>query len=214
MSDWTHKVRWARWFVQGGVIVTGTGAFGAALGAWNSPEQAMFTAIKLPVIVLLTTLGNGLLNGMLAPLLGMNLGFRQSLAAVWLSCTVMALILGAVSPLLGFLVWNVPPLSIGRRDTTAYEMILLAGVVGIAFAGIVGVGRLFQTLHRLSGNPIAAVRVIMAWLTVNLFLGAQLAWNLRPFIGAPELQVQFLRPNAFEGNFYEAVGKSFLRLFN
>jgi hypothetical protein len=55
---------------------------------------------------------------------------------------------------------------------------------------------------------------MLAWLTVNLFLGAQLVWNLRPFIGAPELSEQFLRPNALEGNFYEAVGKSFLRLIH
>ena len=55
------------------VVIVGTGAFGAALGSWRAPEQALYTAIKLPLILLLTALGNGLLNAMLAPLLGLNI---------------------------------------------------------------------------------------------------------------------------------------------
>src|SRR5258708_309441 len=73
-----------------GVIIIGAGVFGAAMGAWRSPTQALYTALKFPLIVLLTTLGNALLNGMLAPLLGLNLGFRESLRAVLLSFTVAA----------------------------------------------------------------------------------------------------------------------------
>jgi len=38
-----------------------------------------------------------------------------------------------------------------------------------------------------------------------LFLGSQLSWILRPFIGAPGLPVQFIRADALHGNFYEAV---------
>jgi LmbE family N-acetylglucosaminyl deacetylase len=38
-----------------------------------------------------------------------------------------------------------------------------------------------------------AWRVISAWLAANLFLGSQLSWILRPFIGSPGLPVEFLR---------------------
>jgi hypothetical protein len=36
------------------VVVVGTGLFGAALGSWRAALQALFTAVKLPLILLLT----------------------------------------------------------------------------------------------------------------------------------------------------------------
>src|SRR5207237_7031976 len=59
-------------------ILIGAGAYGAAMGFWRAPLQGLFVAIKFPVIILLTTLGNTLLNAMLAPLLGLNLSLRHS----------------------------------------------------------------------------------------------------------------------------------------
>ncbi len=188
------------------VVVTGTAAFGAALGSWRAPEQALYTAIKLPLILLLTALGNGLLNAMVAPLLGLNLSLRQSLLAVLLSFTIAAAILGAFSPLLWFLLWNVPPLTAGSpQSVTTHSLILLAETLMIAFAGIAANLRLVQLLRELGGNRGFARRVLLAWLAGNLLLGSQLAWILRPFVGSPVLPVQFLRPDAFEGNFYELI---------
>src|SRR5215213_3425633 len=91
------------------VIVAGTASFGLAVGAWRDPAQGIYTAIKFPLIVLLTAAGNGLLNGMLAPLLGTNISFRQSLLAVFMSFTIAAAVLGACSPLVYFMIWNAPP---------------------------------------------------------------------------------------------------------
>src|ERR1039457_4991142 len=67
------------------IIFLGAGMFGAAVGCWRASLQAVYTAIKLPLILLLTSLGNALLNGMLAPLLGLNISFRQSLVAILMS---------------------------------------------------------------------------------------------------------------------------------
>jgi hypothetical protein len=58
-----------------------------------------------------------------------------------------------------------------------------------------------------------AFRVFGAWLAGNLFLGAQLSWILRPFIGSPELPVEFLRAGALRGNFYENIFHAFTGLF-
>jgi hypothetical protein len=189
-----------------GVIIAGAGLFGAALGSWRAPTQALFTAIKLPLILLLTALGNGLLNAMLAPLLGLNLSLRQSLFAVLMSFTIAAAILGAFSPLLYFLIWNTPPMASGAQwETSAHSLILLSETAMIAFAGIAANVRLLQLLQSLSGNATIARKVLFAWLAGNLLLGSQLSWNLRPFVGAPHLPVEFLRPNAFEGNFFETL---------
>src|SRR6266478_2658789 len=192
-----------------GVIVAGAGLYGAAMGYWRAPQQALFVAIKFPLIILLTTFGNALLNAMLAPLLGVNLGLRQSFLAILMSFTIASAILASFSPLAAFVVWNVPPLSSDARISAGtYTVIQLMHVAVIAFAGIVANLRLFQLLRQLSGSALAARRVLIGWLAGNLFLGSQLSWICRPFIGAPGLQVQFLRDNAFHGNFYETVFRS------
>jgi len=188
------------------VIIAGTAAFGAAIGCWRAPMQALFTAIKFPLILLVTAFGNGLLNGMLAPLLGVNITFRQSLLAILMSFTIAAAILGAFSPLMAFLVWNAPSLVVSNGNAgTTHSVILLTLVAMLAIAGIAGNVRLLQLLRELSGGDANARRTLVAWLAGNLLLGSQLSWILRPFVGHPGLPVQFLRPNAFEGNFFEIV---------
>lgn len=203
-----------RFALQIPAIFLGAGCYGAAMGWWRAPEQALFTAIKFPLIMLLTALGNALINGMLAPLLGLNIPFRQSFGAILMSLTITSAILGAFSPLMGFLVWNAPPMSPQSVSGPAYSLIKLAHMAAIAFAGTTGNARLFQLLARLGGNRAVALRVMFAWLAGNLFLGSQLCWIFRPFIGSPVLPVEFFRAAALHGNFYENVFRSFLQVFN
>jgi hypothetical protein len=186
-------------------IVAGAAPYGAAMGSWWSPSQAVYVAIKLPLLILLTSLGNGLLNGMLAPLMGLNLSFRQSLTAVLVSFAYAALVLGALSPIALFVVWNTPSLNAATQRTSAeYSFLQLVLVVFIAFAGVIGNVRLLPLLRQLAGSAAVARRVLFAWLAGNLFLGSQICWVLRPFIwgGNP---TTFFSPAPFKGNFYEAV---------
>jgi hypothetical protein len=213
LREWTERWEPRRLALWLSVIIGGAGGYGAAMGYWRDPLQALFVAIKFPLIVLLTTLGNALLNAMLAPLLGLNLGLRQSFLAVLMSFTITAAILGSFSPLVAFMVWNAPSITDARGSGGAYGVIQLTHVGVIAFAGIVGNLRLAQLLRLLSGKSATARRVLFAWLAVNLFLGSQLSWILRPFIGSPGLPVEFLRKNAMHGNFYEAVFRDLVQLF-
>ena len=82
---------------------------------------------------------------------------------------------------------------------------MLSDVLFIAYAGVVANRRLLGLLTSVCDSPIAARRVFWCWLAGNLFLGAQLSWVLRPFIGSPGLAVQFLRDDPLRGNFYAAV---------
>ena len=52
------------------IILIGAGLYGATLGLWRGPLQAFYTAIKFPLVIFLTCLGNGAINGMLAQILG------------------------------------------------------------------------------------------------------------------------------------------------
>ena len=49
-----------------------------------------------------------------------------------------------------------------------------------------------------------ARRVIMwLWVIVYAFVGSQMAWTLRPFIGAPTMQFELFRQ--LGGNFYTNI---------
>jgi hypothetical protein len=205
IREWIKRWNISQMLLSAAIIVVGTGLYGAGIGWWRDPLQGAFTAIKFPLIILLTAIGNALLNGMLAPLLGLNIGFRQSLLAVLLSFNIAAVILASFSPLMFFLVWNTPPVSRNGDAISSHSILLLSQVVVIAFAGIAANLRLVQLLRRLSNNARIARRILFAWLAGNLLLGSQLSWILRPFIGSPNLSVEFLRADAFRGNFFEAV---------
>ena len=213
LAAWTLRWEWSRVVRHIAIIIFGAGCYGAAMGWWRDPQQALFVAIKFPLIILLTTLSNALLNAMLAPLLGLNVTLRQSLLAVLMSYTVTSAILGAFAPLIAFMVWNSPDMAVKNFSTGTYDSILLAHVAVIALAGVTGNVRLFQLLAKLSGSRVVALRVLFAWLAGNLFLGSQLSWILRPFIGSPTLPVEFFRKAAFHGNFFEAVLHSLRQIF-
>jgi hypothetical protein len=194
-------------------ICIGAGLYGAAMGCWRDPWQALYTGIKLPLVILLTALGNGLLNGMLAPLLGLNLGFRQSLVLVLMSFAIVSIILGALSPVALFVVWNTPPLTAGTRLWSPEYGVLQLTLAGfIAVAGILGNLRLLPLLRQFTNQAAVARRVLFAWLAGNLFLGSQICWVLRPFIWDPAGPVEFIGRQYFHGSFYETVFEAARRL--
>ena len=206
IAGWVQQWRVNRMLLYLAVIFIGAGCFGAAIGYWRAPLQACYTGIKFPLVILLTTLGNALLNGMLAPLLGLNIGFRQSLLVIFMSFTIAAAILGSFSPLVLFMVWNTPPAAtMTWTNSGSYSFMQLATVVIIAFAGVMANVKLLPLLRELSGSNIVALKVLFAWLAGNLLLGSQICWLLRPFIGEPRYPVEFLTRHPFEGNFFESV---------
>ncbi|HWD94019.1 MAG TPA: hypothetical protein VG938_16935 [Verrucomicrobiae bacterium] len=206
LQSWSAQWDTQRLVWQIGVIVAGAGMFGASVGWWRDPLQALYTAIKFPLIILLTATGNAMLNAMLAPLLGLNISFRQSFLAILMSFTISGAILGSFAPVMAFIIWNSPPLSPNAWESAGpYSFITLTFVVIIAFAGIAANLRLLQLLRQLGGGKNVAACVLLAWLAGNLFFGSQLSWVLRPFIGSPALPVQFLRATAFKGSFYETI---------
>ncbi|HMJ04907.1 MAG TPA: hypothetical protein VK474_01495 [Chthoniobacterales bacterium] len=196
----------------GVLILLGCGVYGATVGLWRAPVQGLFTAAKFPLLIFLTCAGNALLNGMLAQILGSGLSFRQTSLAILLGFATAAVLLGALAPLTFFVLRNAPPLG-SAADVTGHSIMLLTHVVVIAYAGVLANQRLFRLLEKMSGSRAVARRVLLSWLAGNLFLGAQLAWTLRPFIGSPRLPVQFLRDDPLRGNFYEAVFHAARHLF-
>jgi hypothetical protein len=213
LHEWVVRRRSRLVWLCVAAIVAGSGLYGAAMGCWRGSWQALYTGIKLPLVIILTTLGNGALNGMLAPLLGLNVGFRQALVLVLVSFAVASVILGALSPVALFVVWNTPALTANTRLwSPEYGGLQLTLAGFIAFAGIMGNVRLLPVLRQWTDQAAVARRVLLAWLMGNLFLGSQICWVLRPFIWDPAGPVEFIGRQYFHGSFYETVFKAACRL--
>jgi len=195
------------------VFFASCAVYGATFGLWRSETQALATAVKFPLVVLLTCAGNTLLNGSLALAMGTGMSFRQSGVAILMSFTIMGIVLAAFAPLMVFLFWNVPAFE-SPEAPIGQNITLLAHVALIAFAGIVGNRRLWQLLHRFTGAASRANLVLLAWLAGNLLLGSQISWILRPWIGKAGRPVSFFSPEPLQGNFFDAVWHSLRALLN
>jgi len=189
-------------------IIAGVGLYGAAMGMWRSPMMSLYVAIKLPLIIFITLAVNGMLNAMLAQVLGSGLSARQTLQAILMSFAVFAMIVGALSPAVAFLTMQLPSPE-SADASVAHRAMLLAHTSLIAFAGIVATVQLFALLKEFAGGFAPAMRTLIAWLAGNLFVGAQIGYLMRPVFGDPGKEVQFLRDDPFAGSFYEAVWWAF-----
>jgi len=158
-------------------IFLGVGFYGASIGIWQGPELATYTAIKLPLIILIPLTVNGMINGMLAVLLVSRLSFTQIAFAILTAFTVFALIVGSLSPMTMTMAMDLP-----APDSFAAEII-----------------------HRRLLLIHTAIIALVGLVFGNLFVGAQIIYLLRPIFGQPGLKIEFLRPDMFRGNFYESV---------
>lgn len=196
------RVRWVALTACAGLAL-----YGFTVGYWRDPVMGAYVAVKLPLLVALTLLCNGLLNGLLGLLLGTGLGFRQSWLALLTAFALAGVILGSLAPVTLLLAWNAPPPD-SPAAHNAHAAYLVSHTFLIGFAGIAANVHLHRLLAVKSPTPAAATTTLLAWLGGNGFLGAQFSWILRPFFGSPTLEVEFLRADPLRGNFYQTVWKS------
>lgn len=204
LQEWLMDPTGSRLSACALAILGGGLSYGYSLGVWRAGLMGIFVAVKLPLLIALTLLTNGLINGMFAQLLGSGLTFRQTLMAMLMSFATFALITGALGPVACFFILNAPGPGSPGGDT-AYSLILVGHTVIIAFAGVMAFRRFLPVLQAVAATRQAARLVFMVWLAGNLVVGAQLSWNLRPFFGQPSRPVEFLRSDWNHSSFYEAL---------
>jgi hypothetical protein len=171
-------------------------AFGAAIGAYTGGRQILFAAVKMPLYFLCTlALSFAALHLFAARELRVRDTFRAALEAVALT----SLVLAALAPVVALAALSCPP-----RFYTALVLLLVASV---ATGGATAVVR----LHRRLGRPALTA----AWVLLYQFVGAQMAWLLKPWVGYSGLDDRFLplREN-LKGNFYESVLRIVVSLFS
>jgi len=171
--------------------------YGAVMGSSHSPAQALSSAIKLPLLFLATLIVCSPTLYFFNVLFGSNQSLTQNVALMLTAITVTAVLLLSFAPIVVFFLLT----------TAGYQFFKLLNVTIFAVCGIVGVIFLAQGMRIVSaaGKEGASARrwVLWLWVLVYAFVGSQMAWTLRPFIGAPSMKFELFRQ--LGGNFYTNV---------
>jgi len=188
-----------------GLIVIAAPLYGGAMGSYglDSPErllQIAYSAVKLPFLLGATTLvclpGFFVLN----TALGLRADWPAALRAILAGQAALSISLLSLAPVTRFVYFS----------TTSYQHAHLANFGAFTAATLAGhfaMRRAYRPLVRRRPLHRAA---LFAWVILYAFVGIQMGWMLRPFIGAPGVETAFFRDEPFS-NAYVIVARLLAR---
>ena len=174
-------------------------AYGALLGCTHSLAQTISSAIKLPLLFLVTLAICVPVLYIFSTFFGSNQSFVSSLVLVLAAITVTALLLLSLGPITLFLVMT---------STYHYQLFKLLNVFLFGIAGMAGAATLYRGVRILSKSKLdnetqPHKTIFSLWVAVYIFVGSQMAWTLRPFVGYPDSPFELFRQVG--GNFYTNI---------
>lgn len=183
-------------------VVCAGAVHGLALGSFAMRgEQALYSALKIPLLISASTALCIPSFYALNAALGLRSDFGAALRGVLCAQAVVAVVLASFAPIVLFLFAS----GLSYRGS-------LAASGAFFFAASMAGQRVLARHYRplIAANPRhRAPRAL--WLLLYWFVTIQLAWVLRPFIGAPGLAPSFLRENAWS-NAYVAIAHNLFGL--
>ena len=206
-----QEIHWSDLLCLAAFIVIACAVYGAVLAGWRSPQLVLYVAIKLPLLFLSTTTLVAGFNWMTASLLGSGLSFKSTVFAVFAAMTISGWILLSMAPIaLFFLLSGVP--AEGTHDVLrhAHNSILVTHIIILSLAGFGGNMALLKGLRRVVRPNCPVGSLFTAWVVAFAFVGCQMSWILRPFVGSPFFPVAWMRPDCLDRNFYEFVFREVL----
>jgi hypothetical protein len=168
------------------------GCFGGVMG--NRLLQVLYSAVKVPLLLLVTSLIALPNFFVLNSLFGLRRDFAEAIRALAATQAGLAVILASMAPFTMF--WYA-----SSGDYSA----------ALRFNGMMFAVASFGAQILLRGYYSPLIRrnrrhrlMLWCWLVIYIFVGIQMGWVLRPFIGGPGAPVQFFREGAFS-NAYVVV---------
>lgn len=192
-----------RRFVAAIVVLSAT--YGVAMGCMGFTHdvgrallQLAASAVKVPLLYLASLLVCYPVLYVVLVLMGARLSFLQTLALILMAVALNSVLLVSCAPIVLFFILT----------GSNYDFIKLLHVLVFGFAGGWAMMALWQGLSAMCEKanlyPRQAVRILQVWILVFGFVGTQMAWSLRPFVGSPGMEFELFRRGQ-EGNFYQAV---------
>ncbi|TET32799.1 MAG: hypothetical protein E3J72_18825 [Planctomycetota bacterium] len=176
------------------VIFAGTFLFGAATGCYVAGHQIWITGLKVPLLFLSTLAICAPSMYILSLLIGARLSFMQALTVALTTIAVTSLVMVGWAPVMFVFARTLMP-----REYPHYLFLLLLALVSVGSGAIISIWHLARGFTEMGVAANVRWRVIVVWLLLYQFVGSQMTWLLRPFVGSSADTVRF------EGNFYEAI---------
>lgn len=177
--------------------------YGATMGMNHSFLLTVSSAIKLPVLFLLTAIVCIPSLYTFNVLLGQRFRFLQTVALMVMTLGTTTILLASLAPLAFFF----------ALTTKDYYFLLLMHVAIFGLCGIYGVQYLYRGCSYIAfrmEQPLNNL-LLRIWITIYAVVGMQLGWRLRPFIGSIDSPFELFRSED-SGNFYIAVWNSIISL--
>jgi len=168
------------------------GSYGGVFGdRW---KQVIYSGVKVPFLLIGTFLLSLPSFFVISTLLGLREDFAHSLRVLIATQAALTIILASLAPFTAL--WYV--------SSTDYQAAVLFNALMFGISSIAA-----QLLLRRFYAPLIARNprhrlLVRAWLMVYAFVGIQMGWILRPFIGDPSMPSRFFREHMW-GNAYEVV---------
>ncbi len=173
--------------------------YGAVMGSYGGVfgerwKQVIYSAVKVPFLLIGTFLLSLPSFFVISTLLGLRDDFAHSLRVLIATQAALTIILASFAPFTAL--WYL--------SSTDYQAAVLFNALMFGISSIAA-----QLLLRRFYAPLIARNprhrlLVRAWLIVYAFVGIQMGWLLRPFIGDPLQPSHFIREHAW-GNAYEVV---------
>ncbi len=179
--------------------------YGAIMGSYNSFSQAVSSAIKMPLLIVLVIIICFPAFYVIQTVLGSKLTVGQMISIILTGFVFMTCIMVSFSTIVLFFMIT--------GDN--YNFLKLLHVLIIMTAGFFGMRAIVEALkfacEKKSIYPKTGVHVFRVWIFILAFVGAQLSWSLRPFIGSKGAPFEVVR--AKYGNFYVDVLRTMGSIF-
>ncbi len=173
--------------------------YGFVTGLSHSWLQALSSAIKMPLLFLITLAFTlPALYFFALALLGINFSIMQAAVVVLSGVGVTAFLLLGLAPVTLFFVFT----------SSNYPFFQLLAVIFVAISGITGLYYLLRGFTSVDGDAELTMggvgrSLLGAWVFLYGFVGAQMTWRLSPLVGNPESPFAILRPS--RDNFFVDV---------
>jgi len=197
----------AIWSLIGLIAIYGI-LYGAAMGSFGGLRgsgalQIVYSAIKVPFLLQATFALSLPSFYVVNSLMGLRRDFSEAVRALMATQAGLSVILASLAPLTLF--WY------ASMDCYSDAVLFNAMMFTIASISAQWILRdYYQPLIRRNPRHRWMLRT---WLIVYAFVGIQMGWILRPFIGDPSSPVQFFREDSW-GNAYMVVGRMLWRAIN
>jgi hypothetical protein len=183
-------------------IVAFLAMYGFITGLSHGWMQALSTAVKIPLLFLLTLAFTlPALYFFALALLNIHFSVAQAGVVVLSGIGTTAFLLLGLSPVTLFFVLT----------SSNYAFFQLVAVLFVAVSGITGLYYILRGFtwvdknHELTGGSLGTI-LLRVWVVLYGFVGAQMTWRLSPLIGDPAQPFILLQPS--RDNFFVDVFKA------